>query len=318
METLAVDISLDLPQILGRQRLTENPWKNEAEFYYKPLATKKRVEKEDFDKIIKAKETATQNSIDIFENTKRDTSHALNDLIKRFATLIEVNNYSEDYLSLKSIQEEIVDTTTGEVKVINNIVPVFNNLVRVSELRAFEIQQVDYKDRFHIFSNLDSSLGLGGENQEVREFLAEYQSLPKLYDKLKYLCDLDFQGRLSSAIMAQVSEKHFQEYFTVLGSERIKALAYNTSLLNKELGILTFDNTTLLERVYSIFIPGNRYSLVNIKQMLLDIYQDVGYKKTPVATDLQEWFSIKSVQINTKISKGVYKRDQGFEILSKK
>ena len=52
--------------------------------------------------------------------------------------------------------------------------------------------------------------------------------------------------------------------------------------------------------------------------MLLDIYQDVGYKKTPVATDLQEWFSIKSVQINTKISKGVYKRDQGFEILSKK
>ena len=318
IETLAVDISLDLPQILGRQRLTENPWKNEAEFYYKPLATKKRVEKEDFNKIIKAKEIATQNCIDIFENTKRDTSHALNDLIKRFATLIEVNNYSEDYLSLKSVQEETVDPTTGEVKVINNIVPVFNNLVRVSELRAFEIQQVDYKDRFHIFSNLDSSLGLGGENQEVREFLAEYQSLPKLYDKLKYLCDLDFQGRLSSAIMAQVSEKHFQEYFTVLGSERIKALAYNTSLLNKELGILTFDNTALLERVYSIFIPGNRYSLVDIKQMLLDIYQDVGYKKTPVATDLQEWFNIKGVQINTKISKGKYKRDQGFEILSKK
>ena len=84
------------------------------------------------------------------------------------------------------------------------------------------------------------------------------------------------------------------------------------------LGILTFDNTALLERVYSIFIPGNRYSLVDIKQMLLDIYQDVGYKKTPVATDLQEWFNIKGVQINTKISKGKYKRDQGFEILSKK
>jgi mRNA-degrading endonuclease toxin of MazEF toxin-antitoxin module len=31
---LSIDISLDLPQILGRQRLIENPWKNEAEFYY--------------------------------------------------------------------------------------------------------------------------------------------------------------------------------------------------------------------------------------------------------------------------------------------
>ena len=36
LETLAVDISLDLPQILGRQRNEDNPWKNQAEFYYKP------------------------------------------------------------------------------------------------------------------------------------------------------------------------------------------------------------------------------------------------------------------------------------------
>ena len=33
IETLAVDISMDLPQILGRQRLMENPWKTCAEFY---------------------------------------------------------------------------------------------------------------------------------------------------------------------------------------------------------------------------------------------------------------------------------------------
>ena len=137
-------------------------------------------------------------------------------------------------------------------------------------------------------------------------------------DKLKFLYKLSKNGQLSEEILEKLPDKNFKEYFTILGAERIKALAYNTSLLNKELGILTFDNTILLEKVYSIFIPGNRYSLVNIKQMLLDIYQDVGYKKTPVATDLQEWFSIKSVQINTKISKGVYKRDQGFEILSKK
>ena len=35
IDSLAVDISLDLPQILlGRQRLIENPWlKNHAEFF---------------------------------------------------------------------------------------------------------------------------------------------------------------------------------------------------------------------------------------------------------------------------------------------
>lgn len=40
IDCLSVDISLDLPQILGRQRLDCNPWKNCAELYYK-LNTKK-------------------------------------------------------------------------------------------------------------------------------------------------------------------------------------------------------------------------------------------------------------------------------------
>lgn len=32
IDSLAVDISEDLPQILGRQRLFDNPWKNSATF----------------------------------------------------------------------------------------------------------------------------------------------------------------------------------------------------------------------------------------------------------------------------------------------
>lgn len=35
IECLSVDITLDLPQILGRQRLITNPWKNRAELYFK-------------------------------------------------------------------------------------------------------------------------------------------------------------------------------------------------------------------------------------------------------------------------------------------
>ena len=44
IESLAVDISLDLPQIMGRQRLDENPWKNHAEFYFKNLGSGKELE----------------------------------------------------------------------------------------------------------------------------------------------------------------------------------------------------------------------------------------------------------------------------------
>lgn len=38
VNSLTVDISLDLPQILGRQRLDCNPWKNRAELYYRTIS----------------------------------------------------------------------------------------------------------------------------------------------------------------------------------------------------------------------------------------------------------------------------------------
>ena len=48
IDSLTVDITIDLPQILGRQRLEENPWKNRAELYYKTLDSKKALTQEDF------------------------------------------------------------------------------------------------------------------------------------------------------------------------------------------------------------------------------------------------------------------------------
>ena len=60
IETLAVDITLDLPQILGRQRLSNNPWKNKAELYYKTLSNKNIVLKDEFDKILERKTDNTK------------------------------------------------------------------------------------------------------------------------------------------------------------------------------------------------------------------------------------------------------------------
>ena len=52
LKTLKVDISLDLPQILGRQRDDDNPWHNRAEFYYKTTYDFRKVPQEVFEKEI--------------------------------------------------------------------------------------------------------------------------------------------------------------------------------------------------------------------------------------------------------------------------
>ena len=51
-----------------------------------------------------------------------------------------------------------------------------------------------------------------------------------------------------------------------------------------------------------------------IKERLRQIYQEVDYKKTAKATDLEEWFEVKEVNITDTNGK----RGKGFEILSTK
>lgn len=70
LETLAVDISLDLPQILGRQRLRENPWKDEATVYFRHLLDKNKINEKSFDERIDWKLKKTGNLLTIFDETR--------------------------------------------------------------------------------------------------------------------------------------------------------------------------------------------------------------------------------------------------------
>ena len=63
---LAVDISQDLPQILGRQRLFDNPWKNQATFYYKLTCDYRKIPREKFDESLKKKKLIKQKAYWIF------------------------------------------------------------------------------------------------------------------------------------------------------------------------------------------------------------------------------------------------------------
>ena len=62
IKTLVIDISLDLPQIVGRQRLKENVFRNEVLFLYKANtkadATINKTQ-EEFDEMIKEKKEET-------------------------------------------------------------------------------------------------------------------------------------------------------------------------------------------------------------------------------------------------------------------
>ena len=284
IETLAVDISLDLPQILGRQRLRENPWKDEATVYFKYLLDKNKVNKKSFDERIDWKLNKTGNLLTIFDETRAVLK---GDLSETYQKITKAFNYRDDYVAV-NVEE---DPETGGPKLI----PVINNLVLVSERRAFDMQQTEYADRFTVFNEVGKVSTIEAMNDKVSEFFEEYELRDSRQRKLKFLCESfdSFDNKEWRYILDNLTEIHFKEYIEVLGLDECKAQAYNTSLLNKKLDILSFDKEKLKDDIYNEFKVGQTYPNTYAKLKLGEIYSKNNFRATPKASDLGEYFDTK-------------------------
>ena len=283
IDSLAVDISEDLPQILGRQRLFKNPWKNEAIFYYRSTCDYRKISQEEFDKEIERKKRSTNNLLSAFSTALDDAKY---DLAKTYQKNTKSYNYKDDYIA--------VNEHRG-----GTLIPVLNNLVLVNEIRAFRIQQIDYKDRFTVFSTIHNTLSSDDIiNQKVSEFLREYQKLGTFRSKLKYLCEYGFSDEVAGIVLDQIGEHdNIKSYYISLGSQKLRALGYDKYKIEKELGIVTFSYELLESSIYSEFKVGDKLTLSSIKDRLDYLYKSISYTATPKATDLEKFFEIKNSSI---------------------
>ena len=307
IDSLAVDISEDLPQILGRQRLNENPWHNSAEFYYKTTADYNLMKKEDFDNFIKIKKEKTEDLLSIY---KKGTDTEQYSLAENFQKVAKSYNYKDDYVAVNMFYNEITGAKSYE--------PLPNQLVYINEVRAFNIQQIDYKDRFSVFAKVTKELTPDDIiNQEVSDFLRGYQTLTRKGDKLRMLCELEMPEGAMELILNQLQDSdHVKSYYINLGPKRIKELGYNVTKMNKELGIVIFSPELLREKIYSEFKEGDKILLTGIKEKLTNIYSEINYKKSPKATDIKEFFEVKEY-MTTVIIDDKKKRPTGYELIKK-
>ena len=306
IDSLAVDISEDLPQILGRQRLFENPWKNSATFYYRSTANYREMKAEDFQKIISEKKKDTENLLNVYNDTKDNSSRYT--LAKTYQTLAVTQNYKDNYVAVNKIH-------TLEGNII--LKPVINNLVLVNEIRAFKIQQIDYKDRFSVFSTVHNTLTPDDiVNQEVSGFLKVYTGLNTIHDKLKLLCEYGLSESAIQIVLGQINDSdEIKSYYTSLTPNRLKALSYNSHKIKKELGIVTFSQELLERGIYSEFKVGDKLKMSDIKFRLKNLYDSINYTATPKATDLENYFELKKCKVTDRVTK---LRENCFEIISRK
>ena len=299
IDTLAVDISLDLPQILGRQRLRENPWKDEATLFFRAVTSGNKKPEEEFNDKMDKKIKYSEGLLKAYDQVAVENQAYLSD---RYQDAAKFLNYKKDFVAVNPVKNPDGGIT---------LLPVFNNLVRVAELRAYEIQQVDYADRFTVFNELDKLNNTDVNDEEFNKFFEEFDKQRNRRDKLKLLCESsDLPGFWT--IVDNVPNKRFKEYINTLGVDGCRSLGYRIELIDKKLSVLAFNQDKLRDVVYDVFEVGKTYSKSSIKSMLADLYKSIGYKATAKASDLSTYFELK----RTSVSEGD-KRVEGFKLLEK-
>ena len=108
-----------------------------------------------------------------------------------------------------------------------------------------------------------------------------------------------------------ISQKYF-DYYDFFGIDGCRANSYKESNLQSKL-LCGIESDKLAKVVLDKFKLNERISKKEIKETLKSIYQDLSLSKTAKATDIEEWFEIKSVvfPVNGKMT-------HGFEILALK
>ena len=298
IDSLSVDITIDLPQILGRQRLEENPWKNRAELYYKTLDSDKEMTQEDFDNILKGKKEKTESLLAAYKEVSNVNRH---NLAEAYQKLAKSFNYKDDYVA--------VNTHGG-----GDLIPTFNNLVMINDMRSYEIQQIDYKDRFRVFSALGEQIqGV----DLVKKILLEIDNLKQFSDKMKFLYSLHMDEDLAKQVLDNIYDTRFAKYYWTISASRAGTLHYSSGNLEAEYNNIVNPVDTsgvelaVREKILQTFLVNNKYTKPDIKESLRKIYIELGYEKTPKASDLDEYFEIK-------LCKAVGlsgKQDNGFKII---
>lgn len=305
VQSLVLDIRLDLPQILGRQRLEANPWKNECIVFYKTLADDKIITKEDFIANINNKRKET---LEVLEN-----SSVWNDATKKRMKEFYIDKYAE-------LNGNILDyagyTNDGEIT--------YNQFLELAEIRAWELTQLDYKSNITVtksigdLKNVEISQYLSKEGLIAQGYINEIKGISGFDSKLRKYCEIRDMTKsdveVTSKLLAYYRGTDLENLYSHFGTDRCKANRYRALDLKK---ILSDEISVdpIKSMIYTKFELTKKYTLKEIKNILSEIYTQLTINKSPKATDLAEYFVVKECKLYDNKTK---KQSKGYQLISMK
>ena len=302
IKSLALDISLDLPQIVGRQRNKSNPFKNNIVIFYKTLRNENFESIIEFNNQQNKKRDQSKAILDIFQRCKTDLERI--SLLNKIRDGITVSKYGDDFISISK--------KTGE--------PVYNSFLEIADERAWEVAQLDYQDKITVTKSIlkqgyNCSEYHDEDDKIVNDFLDNHFYKTNIFEeKMKMYCEFMDTYRNNQYIFNSIIHKidpKFKTYYDLLGTSGCKSMSYHEALLKNRV-LNNINSSNLKERLVSYFKVGSKYSLKDLKFNLGLIYKDLGITKTPKASELINYFDVSEVKIYDSVLK---KQNKGYLIL---
>lgn len=289
----AVDITTELCQIAGRQRLEANPFRRHIIFIYN--TTKEEISEAEFNRQIKVKADFSELKISQYQTLSPEMK------------ALERKNILN---TCKTIGNEAFYLTYNEAEDSFE----YNKLAELSDRLSFEVQNHTYKNGLMVRKELIATDKFDlAENQAYvafSEYLRGDIQRNSFRDRMKqYLTYKESDNKFVRALCFWLDEEdeRLRSYYDLLGADKIRALSCDEANLKKEVAAISKEGLVeykLKQKLHHL----QRISKPDLKQLIQQVYNEAGMNKTAKATDIVKFgFDTKEVKIklNDKYINGV-------------
>ena len=292
-EWQTLDIMLDIPQILGRQRLDINPFRHDAVIYYKtkPYC----MTTTEFKAQQMAMEYKSSQIITLYDMATPEMKAIL---LEAFRDRAEDKKFVDDYVDVLQVNGR---QTLG-----------INTLVQMAMWNQWHQRSHYYNNSCQLTTSIQSAISMNVKQNEVKNFEQQYYSASDK-DRLKVYSD--FRNTCSShyAIILQnpFIDIHYHDWYDKLGYDELARLNFDEQKVEQEYDYHC-NHGPIIQKCRETFTVGNFYTKPEVKNILQQIYDGLGLVgKKAKANELEVYMNVKERMITDDEGN----RKEGYEIL---
>lgn len=278
-EWQTLDIMLDIPQILGRQRLDINPFRHDAIIYYKTKPD--CMTKAEFEAQQKAMELETERFINDFNSAPDSMKERLVKLVRDRA---EDKMFVDDYVDVLQMNGR---QTLG-----------INTLVQVAKWNQWRQRTHYYSHSCKLTTSIQSAITMNVKPQKVKDFETWYYSA-KGNDRLKGYSDFRYTYPCFDSFILQnpFIDIRYHSWFNMLGYNELVRLNFDLQKVEQEYDYYC-NHEPIIQKCRETFTVGNFYTKPKVKSILQQIYNSLGLVgKKAKAAELEGYMNVKERMI---------------------